>query len=151
MVRFGGKTWLELLYGGIEAEYLKAELDTYWIAAGGGDPAAYIRKYPNRQPLLHFKDMIIVGVAERELRFAPIGEGNLNWPAVIDAAREAKAEFVLVEQDNCYGGDPFEALATSHRNLKAMGLQSSPHRQRHAEHTGPGPRDSRARTPWRWA
>jgi sugar phosphate isomerase/epimerase len=122
-VRFGDKPWLELLYEGIEAKYLKAEIDTYWVTAGGGDPAAWIRKYPGRQPLVHFKDMAIFGVKEREQRFAPIGEGNLNWPEIIKAVREVDAEFVLVEQDNCYGMDQFEALAISYRNLKALGLE----------------------------
>jgi sugar phosphate isomerase/epimerase len=120
MVRVGGKTWLELLYEKAPAEHLKAEIDTYWIQAGGGDPAAYIRKYPGRQPLVHFKDMTVT--VQREARFAPIGEGNLNWPAILDACREAGVQYALVEQDKCYGMDPFEALAISYRNLKAMGL-----------------------------
>jgi sugar phosphate isomerase/epimerase len=50
-----------------------------------------------------------------------VGEGNLDWPAILDAAREAGTEWYLVEQDTCQR-DPFESLAISFRNLKAMGL-----------------------------
>lgn len=32
-----------------------------------------------------------------------------------------KVEYLLVEQDDCYGRDPFESLAISYRNLKSMG------------------------------
>ena len=32
-------------------------------------------------------------------------------------------EYLLVEQDNCYEQDPFDSLAVSYRNLKAMGYE----------------------------
>lgn len=121
MAKFNGKTWLETLYEQAAPDILKAEIDTYWIQAGGGDPAAWILKYPGRQPLLHLKDMIVT--PERELRFAEIGEGNLNWKSILQAAETVGVRYMLVEQDNCYGGNPFDALATSYRNLTAMGYR----------------------------
>ncbi len=116
-----GRTWLAQLYEDIDGKYLKAEIDTYWITAGGGDPAAWIDKCAGRQPLVHFKDMVIT--SDREIRMAEVGEGNLNWPAIIEACQNGGVEYALVEQDQCYGKDPFEALATSYRNLKEMGLE----------------------------
>jgi sugar phosphate isomerase/epimerase len=59
---------------------------------------------------------------EREVRMAEIGEGNLNWPAILGAAAAAGVEWYLVEQDQCYDRTPFESLAISYRNLKEMGL-----------------------------
>ena len=117
---YDGKPWLELLYDAIDPRHLKVEIDTYWIQAGGGDPAAWVRRYPGRQPLLHLKDMVVT--PEREQRFAEIGEGNLNWPAIMKAAESVGVEYYLVEQDRSYDRDPFESLAISYRNLKAMGL-----------------------------
>jgi sugar phosphate isomerase/epimerase len=120
LVRCGEKTWLEMLYEQADPELLKAEIDTYWIQHGGGDPAAWIRKCAGREPLLHVKDMAVT--VEREQRFAEIGEGNLNWPAILEAAAAGGVEWYIVEQDRCYDRDPFESLAISYRNLKAMGL-----------------------------
>ena len=120
LARYGDKTWLEMLYEQAPPEMLKAELDTYWIQAGGGDPAAWVRKCAGRQPVLHLKDMAVT--PQREQRMAEIGEGNLNWPAILQAAEEGGVEWYLVEQDECYGRDPFESLAISYRNLRAMGL-----------------------------
>jgi sugar phosphate isomerase/epimerase len=120
LVKFGGKTWLAMLYEQAPPEMLKAEIDTYWIQAGGGDPAAWVRMCAGREPLLHLKDFIMG--PGREQRFAEIGEGNLNWPAIMQAAQEGGVEWYLVEQDRSYERDPFESLAISYRNLKAMGL-----------------------------
>lgn len=121
LVRYGRKTWLEMLYEEIPPEVLKAEIDTYWIQAGGADPALWVEKMAGREPLLHLKDMIVT--PQREQRFAEIGEGNLNWPRIMEAAEKGGVEYYLVEQDQCYERDPFESLAISYRNLRAMGLR----------------------------
>ena len=120
LIRFGEKTWLAMLYEQADPRMLKAEIDTYWIQAGGGDPAAWIRICAGREPLLHLKDMTMA--PPREQRFAEIGEGNLNWPAILEAAKESGVEWYLVEQDRSYDRDPFESLAISYRNLNALGL-----------------------------
>jgi sugar phosphate isomerase/epimerase len=120
LIKHGGKTWLAMLYEQAPPEMLKAEIDTYWIQAGGGDPAAWVLKCAGREPLLHLKDFTMA--PPREQRFAEIGEGNMNWPAILKAAKEGGVEWYLVEQDRCYDRDPFESLAISYRNLNAMGL-----------------------------
>lgn len=120
LARYGKQTWLAMLYDRADAKHLKAEIDTHWIQRGGGDPAAWIRRCSGREPLLHLKDMAIT--PEREVRYAEVGEGNLNWPAILDAAKGGGVRWYLVEQDECYGRDPFESLAISLRNLRAMGL-----------------------------
>ncbi|MCL6630865.1 MAG: GIY-YIG nuclease family protein [Armatimonadetes bacterium] len=67
---------------------------------------------------VHLKDMAI---QNRTQIMAEIGEGNLNWPRILDACRKAGVEWYIVEQDTCER-DPFESLAISLRNLKAMGI-----------------------------
>jgi len=120
LVRLGGKTWLARLYDEADPAVLKAEIDTYWIQHGGGDPAWWVARCAGREPLLHLKDMSVT--PDREQRMAEIGEGNLNWPAILEAARAGGVEWYLVEQDDCYGRDPFESLAISYRNLREMGF-----------------------------
>ena len=115
-----GKTWLEMLYDSSDGRYVKAEIDTYWVQAGGGDPAAWIARCAGRMPILHLKDMIMGPEGQR---MAEIGEGNLNWPAILQAARQAGVEWYCVEQDNCYARDPFESLKISLDNLRGMGLR----------------------------
>ena len=114
-----GRTWLEALYDEISPDVLKAEIDTYWIQAGGGSPAAWLRKCAGRIPIVHFKDMVF---RDNEVVFAEIGEGNLDWPAIIQACDDGGCEYAFIEQDDCYDRTPFECLETSYRNLQAMGL-----------------------------
>jgi sugar phosphate isomerase/epimerase len=116
--RFGDRTALEMLYAETDANHVQAEIDTYWVQFGGGDPAAWIRRMQGRMPVVHLKDMTI---QENTQQMAEVGEGNLNWPAILDACREAGVEWYAVEQDICQT-DPFDCLATSYKNLTAMGI-----------------------------
>ena len=118
--KFGDRTGLQILLEESDPEVFQMEIDTYWIQHGGADPAAWIRKAKGRADLVHLKDMAMVG---REQRFAEVGEGNLNWPAILDASKEAGARWYIVEQDLCYDRDPFESLGISLKNLQAMGLK----------------------------
>lgn len=98
------------------------EIDTYWITHGGGDPAAWIRRCgelgKGRIHAVHLKDMAIK--LDRTQFMAEVGEGNLNWTAILKACKDAGVEHLLVEQDVCYR-DPFESLEISLKNLKEMG------------------------------
>lgn len=121
--KFDGKTAMEIIMENSAPEHLSMEIDTFWVTAGGGDPAAWIARCAARgpTPLVHFKDFAVDG-ATRERKFAEIGEGNLNWPAILEACRAAGAEYAIVEQDRC-DGDPFDSLKLSYENLRGMGLE----------------------------
>jgi len=111
--RYGMQTGLELLFGATAPETLKAELDTYWLQFGGVNPAACIRRFNERAPLVHLKDM---AVREGRLIMAEVGEGNLDWPDILNACRDAGTEWLVVEQDESER-DPMESVAISHANL----------------------------------
>ncbi|HEX8521816.1 MAG TPA: sugar phosphate isomerase/epimerase [Tepidisphaeraceae bacterium] len=119
LAHFEGKSALELLIEKLD-QRVWMEIDTYWITHGGGDPAAWISKVRGRIPCVHFKDMGIK--SDRTQFMAEVGEGNLNWPGIISACRDAGVEWYLVEQDICYR-DPFESLKISLENLRGMGVE----------------------------
>lgn len=52
---------------------------------------------------------------------AEVGEGTMDTSACMQAALEGGSEYFLVEQDDCYGRDPFESLRISRDNLIKMG------------------------------
>jgi len=118
LIKFEGKTALEILLGELDRS-VWFEIDTYWITHGGGDPAAWIDKVAGRIPCLHLKDM---GIDSNRTQFMmEVGEGNLNWPAILRAAKGAGVKWYIVEQDTCYR-DPFDSLEISLKNLLGMGV-----------------------------
>ncbi len=121
LIKYGDKTWLQMLYEQSPPDILKAEIDTYWIQAGGGDPAWWISKCAGREPIVHFKDMRMSPDGEQQM--AEIGEGNLNWEAILKACEAGGVQYAMVEQDRCYGRNPFESLAISYNNLREMGIE----------------------------
>ena len=111
--KFDGQYALDVLYARTDPQQVQAELDTHWIARGGPDPAAYIRKYAGRMPQLHLKDIGPDG------EFVEIGAGVLDLPAVLAAARDAGAQWIIYEQDQC-AGPPLESARISIANLRKV-------------------------------
>ena len=116
-----GKTILDKMAEDFSADELGFILDTFWIQAGGANPAEWIRRYAGRIPVIHLKDFRYAG--EIPNCICAIGDGNINFDAVAAAAADSKVEYMLVEQDNCHGEDPFSALKRSYDYLHAMGLE----------------------------
>ena len=57
------------------------------------------------------------------VQFAEVGEGTLDMPAIIQAGLEGGGEYFLVEQDDCYGRDPFDSLKDQPRQPGQDGLR----------------------------
>ena len=112
--KFDGKLIIEHLIDGFAEADMQVILDTYWVQAGGGDPVFWIKKLAGKIPRIHVKDMVIV---DRQQRNAEIGAGNLNWPSIIEACRASGVEWLMVEQDDCYGQNPFNSLQKSYAFL----------------------------------
>jgi sugar phosphate isomerase/epimerase len=71
------------------------ELDTYWVQVGGRNAADVVKELGARAPLLHIKD----GVATKEASMLAVGDGVMDWAAVIGAA--SAAQWLVVELDRC--------------------------------------------------
>jgi sugar phosphate isomerase/epimerase len=116
------------------------EIDVHWVQRGGLDPVSTLRKYGERVTMVHLKDYRIgqlepsafEALARRDIpafmaafagvvQFAEVGEGNLDFRAIIDESVRIGADYLLVEQDDLYGRTALECLETSHDNLVALG------------------------------
>jgi sugar phosphate isomerase/epimerase len=109
-LRSGDGTLLDLIYARTNPRFLQAEIDTYWVQFGGGNPVEWCRKLAGRLPLLHMKDYGYTP-ANKPV-FAEIGNGNLDFPAIVAAAEQSGCQWFIVEQDTC-PGDPIESLRQS--------------------------------------
>jgi sugar phosphate isomerase/epimerase len=119
--RYGDRNVLEIIYSIAEPQYLKAQIDTHWVARGGGCPAAWIRRMKGRIEQVHFKDMSLN--EKLEPLFAFPGEGNLDWPGIVAACKECGVKTGFVEVDpNPYAPDPMSGSERAYKNLWKMGL-----------------------------
>ena len=135
-LKIEGKYALDHLYDTVPAELLQTELDTCWVNVGGEDPASYVRKYTGRAPIVHLKDFAgeksgdmyeLIGIEKKapqrpsNFEFRPVGKGCQNFPAILDAAKAAGAEWVVVEQDApSMGLSPLECAKESIDYLKSF-------------------------------
>ncbi len=91
--------------------------DVAHLAAGGADPAAVIRRYADRLVYVHLKDADLTGGG-----FLPLGEGDVDLAAVVDAVRAAHYDdWITVELDG-YEGDLVKAAEMSLTFLASHGL-----------------------------
>jgi sugar phosphate isomerase/epimerase len=114
--RFGDVTGFDILFGETDPALVQSELDVYWVAFAGHDPVAQLRQLKGRVPLVHLKDM----TAGDSPTFAEVGHGILDFPAILAAADEAGAEWLIVEQDVC-ARPPLESVGMSLAYLRSIG------------------------------
>ena len=136
-VKYDGTYMLDLLYETVPSKYLGTELDTCWVNVGGEEPAAYVRKYTGRAPVVHLKDFFgeksddmyeLIGIKPTApkrpsgFEFRPVGSGLQNIPEILAATVDAGAKWVVVEQDNpSMGLTPMECAKKSREYLRTVG------------------------------
>lgn len=80
---------LALVMESSDPKYVKLLFDTAHSLAGGGDPAAEIRKYHGRLQLVHLKDLVDIPLdtagARYPFKFVELGRGRVDLPAVFAA------------------------------------------------------------------
>lgn len=137
-LKIDGKYALDILYDEIPADLLQTELDLCWVNVGGEDPAAYLRKYTGRAPLVHYKDFFgtksenmyeLIGIEQKkpkrpsDFEYRPVGSGVQDFPAILEATKDAGCEWIVVEQDKpSMGLTPLECIEKSRNYLRSLGV-----------------------------
>lgn len=118
------------------APLLALQIDVHWAARGGVDPVTVLAKYGSRVSMVHLKDYRIgwkqgndPGLQDQQVseifpvQFAEVGEGSLDFSAIIRQSLAIGARYLLVEQDEFYGRTALECLQTSYDNLVTLGYR----------------------------
>lgn len=86
-------------------KFVNFEMDVFWVVHPGQDPVKLLQKYPGRFHLMHLKDMRqgtkgdLTGGAPDDTN-VPLGTGQVDWPAVLGAARKAGVKWYFIEDES---------------------------------------------------
>jgi sugar phosphate isomerase/epimerase len=105
-----GATLFDILLAETDPALVGFEIDVYWAAHAGVDPARLLGELQGRVPLVHLKDM----APGPDRADAPAGEGILRWDEILPAASQAR--WWIVEQDN-----PADPMADALRAVRNVG------------------------------
>lgn len=98
------------------------EMDCGWVKVGGGDPVAYLRKYPTRISMLHVKDFkpkdASAGADDRP-KAAELGQGTMDYRVIFAAANKGQIKHCFVEQE-AFNMAPMESLKVDAEYMKRL-------------------------------
>ena len=108
---------IDYLLDSTDPKYVNFQMDLYWVTRAGADPVAYFEKHPGRFKLWHVKDM------DEEGKFAPVGEGTIDFKRILNEKEASGMVKYFVEQDMTWDKKPLEVIKISHKGLKNIGFQ----------------------------
>ena len=88
------------------APHINFTADTYWLQFGGVDVMSFLDKLEGRIGCVHLKDYTIMqytnegGKQDLKPTFAPLGDGNMDFVAIVEKMKRLGTKHFLVEQDN---------------------------------------------------
>jgi sugar phosphate isomerase/epimerase len=104
----GGASLWQTLADNTDGSLVQLQLDIFTATLMGADPIGMMRDHGRRITSLHVCDM-------REGKYVPVGQGTLDWPALLSAASHTAAQWVIVEHDA-----PATPIADAAASLNAL-------------------------------
>jgi sugar phosphate isomerase/epimerase len=101
----GGVIFYDELMKLTDPKFVVFEMDCGWVAASGHNPVDYLRKAPDRFPLLHVKDM--KPGPDGKFQNVVMGLGAVEYQPILRAATGLKHYFIEQEE---FIGDPMAEL-----------------------------------------
>lgn len=111
----GGVVFYDELLRLTDPKLVIFEMDCGWVASAGRNPVDYLRKSPERFPLLHVKDM--VKGANGKFHSTVMGRGVVDYRPILRAATGMKHYFIEQEE---FDMDTMEALKLDADYMKKL-------------------------------
>jgi sugar phosphate isomerase/epimerase len=92
------------------------QIDVGSVAAAGFEPRTVLEQFEDRLQSVHLKDIAVESPRPTApIRSVPAGEGILDVPSVLSAARDVDAEWIVYEND-----DPPDPQTSLHNGAEAL-------------------------------
>lgn len=117
-----GKTAFDHLFEMTDPNHVKIELDVGWVTVAQQDPVAILNKYKDRVIALHVKDVGKRTSADKDPPSVAVGEGVVDWKAVIGAAKKNGTKAFFYEQEAPFTRPILESAKMSANYLKKLAV-----------------------------
>jgi sugar phosphate isomerase/epimerase len=107
----------DFMLNNTDPKLVQWEMDIFWLVAGQHDPVAYFKKYPNRFPLGHVKDMDKLDKKKN----TEIGNGSIDYAAILTAGKKAGMKHFIVEQES-FTRPSIESMEINYKNLSVLNV-----------------------------
>lgn len=94
------------------------EMDLFWMAAAGEDPAAWFRRYPGRFTLAHVKDKGMN--ADGGTESVTLGTGTLDFASLLASGKTYGLTTLIVEQEQFNGTTPMDSARDNATFMKRV-------------------------------
>ncbi|RRN77537.1 sugar phosphate isomerase/epimerase [Pseudoxanthomonas sp. SGD-10] len=111
----GGKTGYDIMLKELSASEMEFEIDLYWAVRAKQNIDALFKKHSGRFTKWHIKDIR----KSDETKNTEIGNGTIDYKAILKHAKLAGMKYAIVEQEN-FEIDPFESIQKSINYLKSL-------------------------------
>ncbi|HXQ82103.1 MAG TPA: sugar phosphate isomerase/epimerase [Opitutaceae bacterium] len=121
-----GSSAFDVMLNETNPDLVFCEMDVFWVVQPGMDPVKLLEKYPGRFKAFHIKDMrkgAPTGLYEGKAPASDnviVGQGVMDWPAIIAAGRKAGVEYSFIEDET---SDPVGNIPPSIKYLETLGLK----------------------------
>ena len=102
----GNGTLFDLMMAETRPEFVRHQMDVFWVVHAGQDPVKLLEKYGSRFELMHVKDMkkgtptgLLTGSSD-VTNDVTVGTGLMNWPAILKAAQKAGVKWYFIEDES---------------------------------------------------
>jgi sugar phosphate isomerase/epimerase len=121
-----GSTPLQTILAETDPKLVQLELDVFWASVAGLNPVDVLRQNASRVPLLHMKDKAQDAPRQYNEKvakeaFREVGNGSLDFAAILKACDAAGVQHYFVEQDQT-PGDPLASLRQSYEHLRSLSV-----------------------------
>lgn len=116
----GKVPYFDVMMAELDKDLVTMELDIFWATKAGHNPVDLIKQYPGRFKLLHLKDAYtdqppFFDVIKDDI--APVGNGVIDFRAILEAKEIAGMEYMIVEEDQSRDNTMMEDIHISITNL----------------------------------
>jgi len=98
-------TLFDLLMAETNPDFVRIEMDVFWVVHPGQDPVKLLEKYGKRFELMHVKDMKrgtprgFDGHSDVTNNVV-LGQGIIDWPSIFRAAKKAGVKWYFIEDES---------------------------------------------------